>query len=165
MIKKIGNLSGIAFVALVLVGCSSSSPVINLGPSQIDQKSYAAGYATTIQTEQGVIESNYNVEAFAKGVNKWYKGEIKQPIEEIKKAHLGHLQDSDVSAYDSGVIFASELEDNFKRLGEKCWKQINTPSLTQGIYDAARDLKEGSIRFANDPYISQGNDELLKVCN
>ena len=41
---------------------------------------------------------------------------------------------------------------------------MDSPSVTQGIYDAMRDLQKGKERGENDAYISQGSEMLLKAC-
>lgn len=41
---------------------------------------------------------------------------------------------------------------------------MDSLSVTQGIYDAMRDLQNGKERGENDVYISQGSEMLLKAC-
>ena len=53
---------------------------------------------------------------------------------------------------------------NFSRLSANCWQKVDSPSVTQGIYDAMRDLQKGKERGENDAYISQGSEMLLKAC-
>ncbi|MDO4626634.1 MAG: hypothetical protein Q4A81_04940 [Pasteurellaceae bacterium] len=168
MLKKTALL---AFVAM-LSACSLSSyvpfmgnkkPVINLEQEKIDQKSYAAGYASTTQTYREPIKSDYDVNSFAQGVKDWNDGRILVSIEQIK-AKMAQGIDSNVHAYYSGVVFASELQTNFNRLSKTCWTNIDRNSLTQGIYDAMLDIKNGKVRSENDEYLVKGNDALLKVC-
>ncbi|MDU8923405.1 hypothetical protein RYD26_00470 [Pasteurellaceae bacterium LIM206] len=156
----------------MLSACSLSSyipfmgndkPVINLEQEKIDQKSYAAGYATTVQTYKGQINAEYDVNSFASGVNDWYLGRILVPVEQIK-AKLAQGMDSNTHAYYSGVAFAADLQNNFSRISSTCWNKIDRPSLTQGIYDAMIDLRKGSTRSDDDSYISKGNEELLNTC-
>ena len=56
-------------------------------------------------------------------------------------------------AYYSGVLHAEALQTNFSRLSANCWQKVDSPSLTQGIYDAMRDLQKGKERGENDAYI------------
>ena len=44
----------------------------------------------------------------------------------------------------------------------KLLAKVDSPSVTQGIYDAMRDLQKGKERGENDAYISQGSEMLLK---
>jgi len=153
MFKKIS----IFFVAVMLAGCSSISDmtsyipfmgkdkkVIDLDKDKIDQKSYAAAY-------EG-------------GANDWYLGRIVVPIKQIQDKLYTGGHDSDVYAYYSGVLHAEALQTNFSRLSANCWQKVDSPSVTQGIYDAMRDLQKGKERGENDAYISQGSEMLLKAC-
>ncbi|TDQ59358.1 hypothetical protein EDC45_0005 [Mesocricetibacter intestinalis] len=157
----------------MLSACSLSSylpftgadkPVINLSEEKIDQKSYAVAYSATLQTNGGRVNEDYDVNSFASGAKDWYAGAILVPLEQIK-AKLTQGIDTNVHAYYSGVVFASELQNNFSRLGgEGCWGKIDRPSMTQGIYDAMLDLKKGKPRAEDDEYLVQGSEQLLKVC-
>jgi DNA polymerase III, delta' subunit len=170
MLKKLSIL----FIAATLSACSLSSyvpfmgskkTVINLDADSIDQKSYATAYEATVETYRDRVHDNYNVNSFASGANDWYLGRILIPIEQIKeKLYSPQGQDSDIYAYYSGVIHAEALQTNFSKLNPQCWSHINTPSLTQGIYDAMLDLQSGKVRSENDEYIVQGSEQLLKLC-
>lgn len=170
MFKK---LSLTALLAL-LAGCSSLSsyipftgnakPVINLPQDQIDQKSYALAYSTTVQARQGMVAKDYDVNSFASGVNDWYLGRILVSLDQIK-AKLASGIDSQIHAYYSGVVFAADLQQNVSRLkAGTCWEKLDRPSLTQGIYDAMLDLQKNQPRGDDDAYISQGTDQLMKIC-
>lgn len=169
MFKK---LSFIALFAM-LSACSSvknyvpfmgnSKPVINLDEEKIDQKSYAVAYASTVQTYKGQIKDDYDVNSFGNGVKQYYDGAILVPIEQIKAKLVSGI-DSNVHAYYSGVVFASDLQTNFSHLSKTCWSKIDRPSMTQGIYDAMIDLKKGKARGEDDEYISKGSEQLLNVC-
>ena len=170
MIKKLSIL----FLASLLSACSLSSyvpfmgdkkTVIDLDEDKIDQKSYATAYEATVATYQGRVHSDFNVNSFASGANDWYLGRILVPVEQIKeRLYSPQGQDSDVYAYYSGVVHASALQNNFGKLNAKCWSRIDTPSATQGIYDAMLDLKKDKVRSENDEYIMQGSEQLLKLC-
>lgn len=169
MLKKLSLLSLVA----LLSACSISSYVPFMGDKkpafaqldkdQIDQKSYAAGYAATAQTYKGQLKADYDINSFASGANDWNQGRILVSLEQIR-AKLSQGIDSNIHAYYSGVIFASELQNNFNRLNAQCWNKINRPSLTLGIYDAMADVQKGKPRAENDEYIVKGNDELLATC-
>ena len=173
MFKKIS----IFFVAVMLAGCSSISDmtsyipfmgkdkkVINLDKDKIDQKSYAAAYEATVATYKDRVNKNFFVDNFASGANDWYLGRIVVPIKQIQDKLYTGGHDSDVYAYYSGVLHAEALQTNFSRLSENCWQKVDSPSVTQGIYDAMRDLQKGKERGENDTYISQGSEMLLKAC-
>ncbi|KGQ71531.1 hypothetical protein A1D23_06945 [Chelonobacter oris] len=159
MLKKI--LYPVA--ALLLAGCSTTA-VIDLPENQRDAKSYAVAYQTTVQSFDGIVDKNYEVDAFARGAQAWYRGDIKQSVSEIRQTLYNQLQDSDVYAFRSGIVFAGELQHNFSRLSKDCWSQLNKPSLTQGIYDAMRDLRKVRLRAENDPYLTTGTEQFLATC-
>lgn len=170
MLKKISVL---IMTSLMLVACSISSyipfmdkekAVIELDKDKIDQKSYAVAYQSTVQSYGDRVNQDYDVNSFASGVNDWYLGRILVPIEQIKTNLYQGMSDPSVFAYYSGVVFASELQDNFSRLSTTCWQHIDRPSLTQGIYDAMRDLKHNKVRSENDNFLVQGSDQLLSAC-
>lgn len=170
MLKK---LSLLALLSATLSACSLSSipfvgkskpVVIDLKEDQIDQKSYAIAYESTLQTYQGRVNADYDVNSFASGVNDWYLGRILLPIDQIKQRLYNGGHDSNIFAYYSGVVFASDLQTNFSHLSKDCWSKINTPSLTQGTYDAMRDLQNNKVRAENDSYIAEGSEQLLKQC-
>ena len=137
MLKKILVL----LFSIVLAACSSVK-VIDLDKDKIDQKSYASAYEATVATYKGRVNENFYVDNFASGAN-----------------------DCDVYAYYSGVLHAEALQNNFNRLAPNCWNKLDSPSVTQGIYDAMRDLKNGEERDENDEYMVKGSDELLKACS
>lgn len=173
MLKKLSLL----FAVVVLSGCSSMSSmtdyipfmgndkkVIDLDSDKIDQKSYAAAYEATVATYKGRVTENFYVDNFASGANDWYLGRILVPIKQIQDKLYTGGHDSDVYAYYSGVLHAEALQANFNRLSANCWSKVDSPSVTQGIYDAMRDLKKGKERGENDEYIAQGSEALLKAC-
>lgn len=169
MFKKISLITMVA----ILTACSSvtnyvpflgnSKPVINLDEEKIDQKSYAVAYASTVQTYKGQLKEDYDVNSFGNGVKQYYEGAILVPIDQVK-AKLASGIDSNVHAYYSGVVFASDLQTNFSRLSQICWSKIDRPSMTQGIYDAMIDLKKDKVRSEDDEYISKGSEQLLQTC-
>ena len=173
MFKKIS----VFFVAVMLAGCSSISDmtsyipfmgkdkkVIDLDKDKIDQKSYAAAYEATVATYKDRVTKNFFVDNFASGANDWYLGRIVVPIKQIQDKLYTGGHDSDVYAYYSGVLHAEALQTNFSRLSANCWQKVDSPSVTQGIYDAMRDLQQGKERGENDAYIFQGSEMLLKAC-
>ena len=160
MLKKILVL----LFSIALAACSSVK-VIDLDKDKVDQKSYASAYEATVATYKGRVNENFYVDNFASGANDWYLGRILLPIKQIQdKLYVGG-HDSDVYAYYSGVLHAEALQNNFNRLAPDCWNKLDSPSVTQGIYDAMRDLKNGEERDENDEYMVKGSDELLKACS
>ncbi|MGV6988032.1 hypothetical protein ACWA5Z_03365 [Testudinibacter sp. P80/BLE/0925] len=159
MLKKVALITA----ALILAACSSK-PVIDLADSQRDAKSYAIAYQTTVQSFDGIVDKNYEVDDFARGAQAWYRGDIKESVANMRDKLYNQLQDSNIYAFRSGVVFAGELQNNFSRLNSNCWSQLNKPSLTQGIYDAMRDLSKSRVRTENDPYLSAGTEQFLAVC-
>ncbi|MGR3806874.1 hypothetical protein [Pasteurella testudinis] len=151
-----------AFI-LCLTACGSR-PVIDLSDSQRDQPSYAIAYQTTVQSFQGVVGKNYEVDDFTRGAQAWYRGDVKESVASIRDKLYNQLQDSDVYAFRSGIVFAGELQNNFSRLSQNCWSLLNKPSLTQGIYDAMRDLRRDRLRDENDPYLVAGSEQFLQNC-
>lgn len=173
MLKKISVL----LFSITLAACSSMSSmtsyipfmgsdkkVIDLPKDKIDQKSYAAAYEATVATYKGRVTKEFYVDNFASGANDWYLGRILVPIKQIQDKLYTGGHGSDVYAYYSGVLHAEALQNNFNRLSPTCWSKIDTPSVTQGIYDAMSDLQKGKERGEDDEYIAQGSDELLKAC-
>lgn len=168
MLKKLS----IFLMTILLSACSLSSyipfvdskkPVIDLNKDQIDQKSYAVAYESTIKTYKSQVKSDYDINSFASGVNDWYLDRILVPLDQVK-TRLSQGVDSNVHAYYSGVVFASELQNNFSRLSTNCWSQIDRPSITQGIYDAMIDIQKDKIRNEDDEYIVKGSEVLLSQC-
>ena len=160
MFKKIS----VFFVAVMLAGCSSISDmtsyipfmgkdkkVIDLDKDKIDQKSYAAAYEATVATYKDRVTKNFFVDNFASGANDWYLGRIVVPIKQIQDKLYTGGHDSDVYAYYSGVLHAEALQTNFSRLSANCWQKVDSPSVTQGIYDAMRDLQKGKERGEMTP--------------
>lgn len=151
---------------LTLSACSmwpSEKKVINLSKAQLDQKSYAIAYETTVASYQGKVNQDYDVNSFASGAKDWFSQRILVPVTDIKNK-LGQGLNSDIHAYYSGVVFAADLQQNFSRLGKNCWEKIERPSLSQGIYDAMLDLRSGKDRSQKDNYIIQGSEMFLKMC-
>ncbi|TNH07177.1 hypothetical protein [Testudinibacter sp. TR-2022] len=151
---------------LIIVGLTacSNKAVIDLPDSQRDAKSYAIAYQATVQSFQGIVGENYEVDDFTRGAQAWYRGDIKTSIASIRDQLYNQLQDSDLYAFRSGIVFAGELQNNFSRLNQNCWSLLNKPSLTQGIYDAMRDLRRDRVRDENDPYLTTGTEQFLQNC-
>lgn len=146
-----------------LAGCSTNNGSFKLlDKSEIDQKSYAVAYESTVQTYQDRVNGSYDIESFIRGVNEWYSNEVPLPIEQIRASLLNRMMDHNIYAYYSGVLFAADLQQNFSRLSRECWSMIQPQSMTQGIYDAMKDLQKNNVR--NDKYLSQGAEQLLKLC-
>lgn len=151
---------------LSLSACSlwqGEEKVIDLSKDQLDQKSYAIAYETTVASYQGKVNQDYDVNAFARGAKTWFAQGILVPVSEIK-SKLAEGLNSDIHAYYSGVVFAADLQQNFARLGKNCWEKTDRPSLSQGVYDAMLDLRRGKDRSQSDQYIIQGSEMLLKMC-
>lgn len=170
MLKKIAILM---LTGLMLSACSLSSyipfmdkekAIIELDQEQIDQKSYAVAYEAAVQSYGERVNQDYDINSFTSGVNDWYLGRILVPLEQIKTNLYHGMSDPSVFAYYSGVVFAAELQQNFSRLSANCWQQIDRPSLTLGIYEALRDLKQQKVRSENDKFLVQGSDQLLNAC-
>lgn len=173
MIKKLSIL----MMSIVLSACSLSpsslfssipfigdkKPVIDLKKEKIDQKSYAVAYASTVQTYRGQVKKDYDVNSFASGVNDWYLGRILVSVDQIRDK-LSQGLDSSVHAYYSGVVFGYDLQNNFSRLSATCWSNIDSPSMTQGIYDAMLDIQKNKMRDDDDEYITKGSETLLALC-
>lgn len=173
MLKKLS----VILMASTLAACSMNSvtsyipfmndkkPVINLSQDKIDQKSYATAYEATVQTFKGRVTKDFDVNSFASGANDWYLGRILVPIDQVKaNLYNGGGHDSNVYAYYSGVVFASDLQGNFNKLSSSCWAQVDQSSATQGIYDAMLDLQKDKVRSENDEYIVQGSEQILALC-
>ncbi|EGY33008.1 DNA polymerase III subunit delta' [Aggregatibacter actinomycetemcomitans serotype e str. SC1083] len=159
------SLSSISSISSYVPFMGDKKTVINLDEDKIDQKSYATAYEATVETYRDRVNDNYKVNSFASGAKDWYLGIILIPVEQIKeKLYSPQGQDSDVYAYYSGVLHAEALQSNFAKLNPNCWSHIDTPSTTQGIYDAMLDLQKGKVRSEHDEYIAQGSEQLLKLC-
>lgn len=150
-------------ILLILTGCSST-PVIDLPDSQRDAKSYAVAYQTTILSFDGIVDKHYEVDDFTRGVQAWYRGDIKHDIDSIRNQLYHQLQDSHTYAYHNGIVFAEDLRNNITHLNKDCWSKLSKPSLTQGIYDAMRDLSHSRLRAEDDPYLATGTEQFLINC-
>ncbi|MGC7559968.1 hypothetical protein [Pasteurella sp. PK-2025] len=169
MLKTLSLLAAIS----IMSACSLSNylpftgdkqAVIQLEQENIDQKSYATAYEATIETYKGRVDQDYDVHSFASGVNDWYLNRILLPIEQIRTNLYQGGHDTHIHAYYSGVLFASALQTNFHQLKADCWAHLDKASLTQGIYDAMKDLQADKVRAQEDPYIVQGAEQVLKLC-
>lgn len=162
LISSLSACSSVSWTSYIpFVG--DSKPVLNLNKDEIDQKSYAVAYASTVQTYRGQVKKDYDVNSFASGVKDWYSNRILVPIEQIK-GKLSQGIDSNVHAYYSGVVFAYDLQNNFSRLSSTCWSHIDRESMTQGVYDAMLDIRKEKIRSDEDDYIVKGSEMLLQHC-
>lgn len=157
-------------LSLFLLSACTSQPVIPQSPvipklslQQQDQKSFAIGYQTILQTYQGQIDHNYPVRNFNQGVADWFAGRYPQGVKQLKQDLYGKGigYDKTVFSYYSGVIFAAELNQNLAYLG--CFSLVDIPSLRQGIGEGLQDLQQGKVR-ENDPYLDQGADLMLSAC-
>lgn len=171
MWKKIGLIS----IVLTLSACSMPSlPKLFQGdseeiikeqrPEKIDQKSYATAYEATLQTYHDRVGEHFYVNQFNKGVQDWFADRILIPVNTIREKISQGGHDSKNYAYFSGVLFASDLQTNFQRLGNKCWQAINIASLSIGIQDAMQDLKQHTAKSQDDPYLQDGTQQLLPFC-
>lgn len=158
MLRKFGIIA----TALFLTACSSHTRWNPLNPAELDQKSYAIGYSTTAQTYQDRVNPSYDINAFMQGTDDWLKKKIALPIEQIRASLLNRMLDHNIYAYYSGVLYTAELQQNFTRLSPKCWGVIEAGSLTQGIFEAMRDLQQKRLR--DDDYLKQGTEEILHLC-
>lgn len=149
-------------VLFVLVGCSNQSGWKRLAEHEIDQKSYAIGYTTTAQTYLDRVNETYDIEGFGRGAKDWLDDKVNLPVEQIRSSLLNRILDHPIYAYYSGVLFAADLQNNFKRLSTHCWSIIQSPSLVQGIFDAMADLKKKKVR--DDNYLSKGTEQILHQC-
>ena len=139
MLKKIS----IFFVAVMLAGCSSISDMTSYIPFMGKDKK-------VIDLDKDKIDQKSYAAA--------YEATVATYKDRVTKNFF------DVYAYYSGVLHAEALQTNFSRLSANCWQKVDSPSVTQGIYDAMRDLQKGKERGENDAYISQGSEMLLKAC-
>ena len=97
LISSLSACSSVSWTSYIpFVG--DSKPVLNLNKDEIDQKSYAVAYASTVQTYRGQVKKDYDVNSFASGVKDWYSNRILVPIEQIK-GKLSQGIDSNVHAY------------------------------------------------------------------
>lgn len=153
----------LAIFSLALIGCSpSKGGWKRLSADQIDQKSYAIGYSTTVQSYTDRVNEHYEIEEFIRGTYDWLSKRVTLPIEQIRSSLLNRMLDHSIYAYYSGVLYVAELQSNFSRLSTNCWSVIETQSLTQGIFDAMTDLQRKRVR--EDNYIKQGVEKILHLC-
>ncbi|QIW15227.1 hypothetical protein A4G20_02150 [Pasteurellaceae bacterium RH1A] len=163
--KSLFRTFGLLSALFVLTACSFGGKKTAYQPlkaSEVDQKSYAVAYESTAQTYQDRVNDSYDIESFINGVDEWYKGQVKLPVEQIRASLLNRMLDHDVYAYYSGVLFAADLQNNFNRLSPECWSQTHPASMTQGIYEAMQGLKAGKVR--NDEYVTKGSEQWLQLC-
>lgn len=163
--KKLLNICTVGIV-LSLSACSfrtSDNRFPLLPQSQLEQQSYAVAYDSTIQTYRDRVNNSYDIESFIRGTDDWYRRKIKLPVEQIRASLLNRMLDHNVYAYYSGVLFAADLQRNFNQLSPQCWSKVQTPSLTQGIYTAMRDLQANKVR-SEDRYIIEGQEKFLQQC-
>lgn len=149
-------------VTVFVVNACSSSVFQQVSKNNLDQKSFAVGYGTAAQTYEGRVNQSYDIESFIKGVDNFYTGQVKLPIEQIRANTLNRMMDHDVYAYNMGILFASDLKANFYKISADCWNLVDSKSITQGIYEAMIDLQKDQVR--HDDYIKNGYDELLHTC-
>ncbi|ANF67756.1 hypothetical protein A6041_03910 [[Haemophilus] ducreyi] len=152
----------LVFLTLILSACSSKGTWTRLNASEVDQKSYAIGYGTTVQTYTDRVNDSYDINAFINGVNDWYNNKIRMPAPQIRVMILNRMLDHNIYAYYSGVLYAADLQGNFNHLDPECWKLVQTPSISQGIHDAMLDLQKNSVR--SDEYIENGVEKILHLC-
>lgn len=154
----------VAFSYLLLTACISSTsndwqPI----RGEVDQKSYAIGYETTAQTYQDRVSQHFDIRAFMKGADHWFNQKITLPIEQIRLGMFNRMLDGDVYAYNSGILYAEELQQNIQRLSPNCWGEvINTKSLMQGIFAAMSDVQKNRVR--DDDYLREGTEQVLQQC-
>ncbi|MDP8032800.1 hypothetical protein QJU43_00400 [Pasteurella atlantica] len=146
----------------IITACNQSPYFQSVAKDKLDQKSYAVGYGSASQTYQDRVDNTYDIDAFIKGVTQFYNGEITQPIKQIRANTLNKMLDHNIYAYYNGILFASDLKQNFYHLNAQCWTLTDTQSMIQGIYEAMNDLKNNNVKH-ND-YISKGYDEILHLC-
>ncbi|MBE2894462.1 hypothetical protein [Spirabiliibacterium falconis] len=149
---------------LVLSGCSMfESAVIDLPQDERDTPSYMIGYQMATQTYHGTIDRQYDVDEFTRGVQAWYRGDVKESLESVRQKLYNKLQDSNVYEFRKGVVFAGDVQHNLTQFSAGCWAKLNKPSITQGIYDAMRDMKNQRERYS-EAQLNDGNDAFLRVC-
>lgn len=149
--------------SLLVIGCSSSNSAWKRLPAEkLDQKSYAVGYSATAQSYADRVNESYEIDEFIRGADDWLGKRVALPIEQIRSSLLNRMLDHHIYAYYSGVLYAAELQMNFSRLSANCWSVIDTPSLTQGIFDAMSDLQRHRVR--EDDYLKQGAEKILHLC-
>ena len=110
------------------------------------------------------VTKNFFVDNFASGANDWYLGRIVVPIKQIQDKLYTGGHDSDVYALLQWCVACRGITNQLQPLKRELLAKVDSPSVTQGIYDAMRDLQKGKERGENDAYISQGSEMLLKAC-
>ena len=160
LLKSLVLISTILFIT----ACSltKNSTWQRLPDSEIDQKSYAIGYAATAQTYLDRVNQSYDIDSFMNGANDWFNKKVTLPIEQIQASLLNRMLDHNVYAYYSGVLYAAELQQNSNRLSPTCWSFVQANSIAQGIHDAMLDLQKNKVR--DDEYIKQGAEQILHLC-
>ncbi|MBE2896019.1 hypothetical protein HPC38_03915 [Pasteurellaceae bacterium HPA106] len=162
MMKK--NVAALAAV-LTLSGCSlfNNSAVIDLPAGERDTPSYMIGYQTATQTYHGTIDRQYDVDEFTRGVQAWYRGDVKEPLESLRQKLYNKLQDSNVYEFRKGAVFAGDVQNNLSQFSPGCWAKLNKPSITQGIYDAMRDLQKQRVTYS-EAQLNQGYEAFVRLC-
>ncbi|MDG6472340.1 hypothetical protein Q7506_08440 [Glaesserella parasuis] len=161
--KSLYKRVAVIFTLILVTACSTNtSGWKRLPESQIDQKSYAIAYGAVGQTYADRVNESYDITSFIRGVDDWFNKKVKHPIEQIRASLLNRMLDHNVYAYYSGVLYAADLQNNFNRLSPTCWTMVQTPSITQGIYDAMLDIQANKVR--HDKYIQEGADQILHLC-
>lgn len=163
MRKALTSLLVISLVTLLSACQFKTSGWKHLENHQIDQKSYAITYAGTVQTYEDRINDSYDIDSYIRGVDDFFNNKMTLPIEQIRGSLLNRMLDNDKYAYYSGVLDASSFRSKMHYLSESCWKLLDLPSATQGIYYALKDLQKGTVRM-DDEYIKKGADEILHRC-
>lgn len=160
LLKSLALVS--VFAVLTACGSGKSGGWTRLADSEVDQKSYAIGYAATAQTYLDRVNESYDINAFMHGADDWYSNKVALPVEQIRASLLNRMLDHNVYAYYSGVLYAAELQANSNRLSPKCWSLVQPKSITQGIHDAMLDLQKNKVR--DDEYIKNGAEQILHLC-
>lgn len=151
-----------ALALLTACGSGKTSGWKRLAESDVDQKSYAIAYGATAQTYLDRVNASYDIDSFMHGVDDWFNKKVTLPIEQIRASLLNRMLDHNVYAYYSGVLYASELQQNAVRLSPKCWEIVQPASMAQGIHDAMLDLQKNKVR--DDEYIKKGAEQILHLC-
>lgn len=150
-------------ILALLTACSSGKKEwTRLNDSEVDQKSYAIAYGATAQTYADRVNETYDIPTFVNGVNDWYQNKVTLPIEQIRASTLNRMLDHKVYAYNSGVIYAADLQAKFNYLDPNCWGLVQPASMTQGIQDAMNDIQKNKVR--DDEYIKNGVEQILQLC-
>lgn len=161
--KKLVKSISLLVTMMFLAACSSNnSGWKRLSASELDQKSYAIAYGATAQTYEDRVNETYDINSFIKGVDDWYSKRVTLPVEQIRAMTLNRMLDHNVYAYYSGVLYAADLQGNFNHLDPDCWNLVQTPSMTQGIFDAMNDLQKNKVK--DDEFIKNGVEQILHLC-